>query len=144
MQLYGTLKLWIIDWYTSWALQNLMTTNLTQTSNFRFIDNLKKHGWASKQDGLVLTTLRYLVEDSSPREFLYCMLSLGKTSKPETWKAHLLFCYTDGINVWGGQFLAVNHHIHKNWVPSILPHNLWLVFMGIKQKKTGLQLKIAF
>ena len=32
-------------------------------------------------------------------------------------------------------FLAVNHHINENWVPSILTHNLWLIFMGMKQKK---------
>ena len=41
--------------------------------------------------------------------------------------------YTAGINVWGGSFLAVHHHNHKNWVPAILTHNLWLIFMG-KQK----------
>ena len=31
-----------------------------KTSNFSFKDNLKKPACASKQDGLVLTTLRYL------------------------------------------------------------------------------------
>ena len=31
-------------------------------------------------------------------------------------------------------FLAVNHHNIENWVPSILTHNLWLIFMGMKQK----------
>ena len=35
----------------------------------------------------------------------------------------------------GSGFLAVNHHYHKNWVLSILIHNLWLMFMGMKQKK---------
>ena len=29
-------------------------------------------------------------------------------------------------------FLAVNHHNIENWVPSILTHNLWLIFMGIR------------
>ena len=29
--------------------------------------------------------------------------------------------------VWGGSFLTLNHHNHKNWVPSILTHNLWLI-----------------
>ena len=29
---------------------------------------------------------------------------------------------------------AVNHHNHKNWVPFILIHNLWLIFMEMKQK----------
>ena len=43
--------------------------------------------------------------------------------------------YTNGWNVWGERFLAVNHHNHKNLVPSILTHNLWLIFMGMKQKK---------
>ena len=42
--------------------------------------------------------------------------------------------YTSGWNVWGELFLAVNHHNHKNWVPSILTHNFWLIFMGMKQK----------
>ena len=36
------------------------------------------------------------------------------------------FKYTVGINVWGGSFLAVNHHNHKNWVPSVLTHKLWV------------------
>ena len=43
--------------------------------------------------------------------------------------------YTAGWYVWGEWFLAVNHHNHKNWIPSILIHNLWLIFMGMKQKK---------
>ena len=30
-------------------------------------------------------------------------------------------------------FLAVNHHNIKNWVPSILTHNLWLIFMGLRR-----------
>ena len=32
-------------------------------------------------------------------------------------------------------FLAVNHQNDRNWVPFILTHNLWLIFMGMKQKK---------
>ena len=39
--------------------------------------------------------------------------------------------YTASWNVWGEWFLALNHH--KNWVPTILIHNLWLIFMGMKQ-----------
>ena len=38
-------------------------------------------------------------------------------------------------NVWDGFFLAGNHNNHKNWVPSILSHNLCLISMGMKQKK---------
>ena len=30
---------------------------------------------------------------------------------------------------------AGNQGKHQNWVPSILPHNLWLILIGIKQKK---------
>ena len=41
--------------------------------------------------------------------------------------------YIAGIIVCCGSFLPVNHHNHKNWVPSILTHNLWLIFMGMKQ-----------
>ena len=43
--------------------------------------------------------------------------------------------YTASWYVWREWFLAVNHHNHKNWVPFILIHNLWLIFMGMKQKK---------
>ena len=39
------------------------------------------------------------------------------------------------MNVWCGSFLAVNHHKRTNWVPLILTHNLWLIFIGMKQKK---------
>ena len=42
--------------------------------------------------------------------------------------------YTAGWNVWGEWFLAVNNHNLKNWVPYILTHNLWLIFMGMKKK----------
>ena len=35
--------------------------------------------------------------------------------------------------VWGQWFLAVNHHIHKNWVPSILIHNFWLILIRMKK-----------
>ena len=34
---------------------------------------------------------------------------------------------------WSGLFLAVNHDNHKNWVSSILSHNLCLISMGMKQ-----------
>ena len=33
-------------------------------------------------------------------------------------------------------FLAVNHHNIENWVPFILTHNLWLISMGMKQKRS--------
>ena len=49
--------------------------------------------------------------------------------------------YTAGWNVWGEWFLAVNHHNHKNWLPSILIHNLWLIFMGMKQEKKIIEKK---
>ena len=41
--------------------------------------------------------------------------------------------YTGAKNVWGGWFLAGNDNNHKNWVPFILPHNLCLIFMRMKQ-----------
>ena len=34
-------------------------------------------------------------------------------------------------------FLAGNMGNHKNWVPSMPPHNLSLIYMGMKQKKMG-------
>ena len=43
--------------------------------------------------------------------------------------------YTAGWYVWGEWFLVINHHNHKNWVPSILIHNLWLILIRMKQKK---------
>ena len=48
---------------------------------------------------------------------------------------------TAGWYVWGEWFLAVNHHYHKNWVPSILIQNLRLIFMGIEQKIQNGRLK---
>ena len=54
--------------------------------------------------------------------------------------------YTHAILWFPPSFLSVNHHNIKNWVPSILTHNLWLIFMGIKQKKNqnGRLKKIEF
>ena len=49
--------------------------------------------------------------------------------------------YTHAILWFPLSFLAVNHHNIKNWVPSILTHNLWLIFMGMKQKKNFFFLK---
>jgi hypothetical protein len=40
--------------------------------------------------------------------------------------------------------LAVNHHDIKNWVPSILTNNLWLIFMGMKQNQNGQLKKTEF
>ena len=44
-------------------------------------------------------------------------------------------CYTHAHLWLPPLFLAVNHHNIENWVPSILTHNLWLIFMWMKQKK---------
>ena len=41
--------------------------------------------------------------------------------------------YTHAILSFPHSFLAVNHHNIKNWVPSILTHNLCLIFTGMKQ-----------
>ena len=38
-------------------------------------------------------------------------------------------------------FLAVNHRNIENWVPTILTHNLWLIFMGMRQKIQNGRLK---
>ena len=43
--------------------------------------------------------------------------------------------YTHAILSFPCSFLAVNHHDIKNWVPPILTHNLWLIFMRKKQKR---------
>ena len=42
--------------------------------------------------------------------------------------------YTHAIISFPPSFLAVNHQYHKNWIPSMITHNLWLIFMGMKQK----------
>ena len=55
-----------------------------------------------------------------------------------------LLTYTHAILWFPPSFLAVNHHNIKNWVPSILTHNLWLIFMGMKQKKIFFLLKKKF
>ena len=41
--------------------------------------------------------------------------------------------YTHALLSFLHSFLAVNHHNYKDWVPSILTHNLCLIFMGMKQ-----------
>ena len=51
------------------------------------------------------------------------------------------FTYTHAHLWFPPLFLAVNHHYSKNWVPSILTHNLWLIFIGMKQKKRKKKLK---
>ena len=53
----------------------------------------------------------------------------------QNWYIIVWMIYTPGWNVWGEWFLAVNHHNHRNWVPSILIYNLSLIFIGMKQKK---------
>ena len=51
------------------------------------------------------------------------------------WGHNSKFWYTHAIISFPRSFLAVNHLNIKNWVPSILTHILWLIFMGMKQKK---------
>ena len=51
-------------------------------------------------------------------------------------KGKLQISFTAGWNVWGDWFLAVNHYNYKIWVPLILKHYLWLIFTGMKQKKS--------
>ena len=46
-----------------------------------------------------------------------------------------LISYTRDRNVWGGWFLAGNQDNHQNFVPSLISKNLWLIFIGMKQKK---------
>ena len=47
--------------------------------------------------------------------------------------------------MFGGEwFLAVKHHNHKNWLPSILIHNLWLIFIFEKKIQNGRLKKRSF
>ena len=41
--------------------------------------------------------------------------------------------YTAQRNIMHSKEFAGNQGKHQNWVPSILSHNLWLSFMGMKQ-----------
>ena len=50
--------------------------------------------------------------------------------------------YTHAILSFPRSYLAANHHNNKNWIPFVLTHNLWLIFMGIKQKKKIILKKI--
>ena len=34
-------------------------------------------------------------------------------------------------NVYAGVFLTGNYDNHKDWVPSMLPYKIWLIFMGM-------------
>ena len=45
--------------------------------------------------------------------------------------------YTHAIKSLPRSFLALNHHNIRNWVPSILTQNLWLILMGMKQKNAA-------
>ena len=70
--------------------------------------------------------------------FFPCLLTATPipldSAKPK--RSKLVFCcYTHAIIWFPPSFLAVNHHNNKNWVPSILTQNLWLIIMGMKQKK---------
>ena len=62
-------------------------------------------------------------------EIIYCKEAYTKKTDKDRKK------YNPPKNLWGGLFLAGNHNNHKNWVPSILPHNLCLISMRMKQKK---------
>ena len=80
----------------------------------------------------------------SNKNFTKTFLILKKKREKNRWQVyvknhvtHFVTDYTAGWYVWGEWFLAVNHHNHKNWVPSILIHNLWLIFIGMKQKNFG-------
>ena len=65
------------------------------------------------------------------RTLRYCSYYTGDS-------VSLLHCRLICLGEW---FLAVNHHNYENWVPSILIHNLWLIFMWMKQKKNFLRIK---
>ena len=43
-----------------------------------------------------------------------------------------LHCVAD---VYAHQSFGLNHGNHKNWAPSMLPHNLWMISIVMKQKK---------
>ena len=57
------------------------------------------------------------------------------TAWPKSNSHSQIFRYTHAHLWFPHWFLAVNHHDNKNWVPFILRHNLWLIFMGMKQKE---------
>ena len=72
---------------------------------------------------------------SSVMEFFFCRLELKGNCIVAFYAYRIFLTYTHAHLWFPLSFLAVNHHNNKNWVPSILTHNLWLIFMGMKQKK---------
>ena len=63
------------------------------------------------------------------------MLYFGLIDSNKSTSDGYIYLYTHAHLWFPPSFLPVNHHYSKNWVPSILTHNLWLIFKGMKQKK---------
>ena len=67
--------------------------------------------------------------------FISLILSFLQLSSSFFWRQIKFFYHSNTLpprmfgpwSIW-----AVNHHNHKNLVPSILTHNLWLIFIGMK------------
>ena len=69
----------------------------------------------------VLVLKKFYEEESLQRITLNCFV---------LWRTP----YTGGRNVWSGWFLAGNQDNHQSFIPSLISKNLWLIFMGMKQK----------
>ena len=67
---------------------------------------------------------------NGPHKPLFCMEMA--TQHPKIRQSSI---YTGDWNLFGEWFLAENQGNHQNFDPSLLTNKLWLVFMGMKQKK---------
>ena len=68
----------------------------------------------------------------------------GKSKTIVYFEQVLLLQYTGGWNVWGGGgewFLAGNQGNHKNFDPSLISKNLWLIFIFFWKKIQNGRLK---
>ena len=65
----------------------------------------------------------------------FIITSDSRKRLPSIVMIHYCSWYTHAHLWFPPLFLAVDHHNIENWVPSILTHNLWLIFMGMRQKK---------
>ena len=53
-------------------------------------------------------------------------------------------CYSVSHNSIHPPDFSGNHGNHQNFVPSLVPHNLWLIWIGMKQKNAFLPLFWAY
>ena len=113
-------------------------SNCTRTCTFVHVQfpKMHKHTFAVyKQRSVNFNKAFCFFNSSKTQTKNFCTSWLGqKLTLVSNLKTKYLSYYTHAHLWFQLSFLAVNHHNNKNWVPSILTQNLWLIFMGMKQK----------